>query len=123
MLLHLMSDVRNLRPTYGIGPPKQKFISGQWGRPARHRDPSRQLKAKLKVTIRKISCLRRLTNSVDIIGSKKKKKAYSKEEDQNDKHLNTLERLYSESPTHITDIQEVWFAVCSVPFSRNQYSS
>jgi len=81
------------------------------------------LKAKLKVTIQKIRCLRRLTNSVDIIGSKKKKKAYSKEEDQNDKHLNTLERLYSEATTHITDIKEVWFAVCSVPFSRNQYSS
>jgi len=80
------------------------------------------LKAKLKVTIGKIRCPKRLTNSVDIIGSnKKKKKAFSKEEDRNDKHLNTLERLYSETTTHETDILEVWFAVCSTPFSGNPY--
>ncbi len=33
-------------------------------------------------------------------------------EDERDKELNALERIYSELPDKKTDIEEVWFAVC-----------
>jgi len=35
-----------------------------------------------------------------------------RKEDQDDKKLNTLERLYSEMGEKVTDIEEVWFAGC-----------
>jgi len=34
-----------------------------------------------------------------------------RKEDEDDKKLNTLERLYSERGEEMTDIEEVWFAV------------
>ena len=45
-------------------------------------------------------------------GEKSKKK---EREDLRDKHLNTLERLYSQSSDRLTDVLEVWFAVRSLP--------
>jgi len=45
-----------------------------------------------------------------IFGSSKKK--IVPKEDERDKELNALERIYSELSDKKTDIEEVWFAVC-----------
>lgn len=53
-----------------------------------------------------------LAEAIDVVGAKKpKRRASPKKEDQHDKHLNTMERLYSQSENRETDVLEVWFAV------------
>jgi len=52
--------------------------------------------------------------------SNKQKKKMVLKEDERDKELNVLERIYSEMSDKVTDIEEVWFAVRYSMFSSTK---
>lgn len=51
------------------------------------------------------------TGEVIFGSSSKQKKRVVMKEDEQDRELNALERMYSEMSDKVTDIEEVWFAV------------